>query len=518
MLRRSILVAAIPYLLLVWKFNFLSDDAFISFRYSDHFAQGLGLRYNLGVDPPVEGYTNFLWVLMIGALKMVGISEEISSRVLSVGAGLSLLFLVPWVASRRLGVKASSAGMATLFLGTFPCFAVWSTGGLATLPFAALIFGLYAFLLVPKKPSLPLVLAIASGLVLLRADGTAYATMVLVCVLLASLLEKERARVRCALLAILAVIATTAGHIIFRLSYYGDFVPHTARAKVGFSGLTLERGFDYVLSFVLTFPSIALIFVVWIFFAKRSRWNGSLPTLLFLGVCAAAVLVGGDFMCFWRFLIPALPFAALVLASALKNLGERDGGLPPLAPSILVAGCVAVSVLPAFNLHLVPESIRETVHYRWGSKQLVSEFTFWEKMNDRQESWAKLGRALAANASPEDSVVLAAIGAAGYYSGLFVFDRFGLVSPEVTALPGRAGRKTAGHEKMVSPEFFLEQKPTILEAVIVDKRNPSRTRTEINFKEPRIQRDYEVKILTLSDEFGKHRALRLIRKKKRKKS
>ena len=47
-------LAGLPlYALLVARFDFVCDDAFISFRYARHLAGGLGLRYNLGVEPPV---------------------------------------------------------------------------------------------------------------------------------------------------------------------------------------------------------------------------------------------------------------------------------------------------------------------------------------------------------------------------------------------------------------------------------------------------------------------------------
>ena len=42
---------------------FLNDDAFISFRYADHWARTGELVYNLGER--VEGYTNFLWVALL---------------------------------------------------------------------------------------------------------------------------------------------------------------------------------------------------------------------------------------------------------------------------------------------------------------------------------------------------------------------------------------------------------------------------------------------------------------------
>jgi len=56
--RDAIACAAVwvPYALLVRKFWFVTEDAFISLRYSRHWAEGHGLVFNLGEKPPVEGY------------------------------------------------------------------------------------------------------------------------------------------------------------------------------------------------------------------------------------------------------------------------------------------------------------------------------------------------------------------------------------------------------------------------------------------------------------------------------
>ena len=56
----------------VWWLRGLAEDAFISFRYGRHLAAGHGLVWNLG-GPPVEGYTNFLWVLMAAAFDALGV-------------------------------------------------------------------------------------------------------------------------------------------------------------------------------------------------------------------------------------------------------------------------------------------------------------------------------------------------------------------------------------------------------------------------------------------------------------
>ena len=44
----------------------LLDDAMVSMRYARHLVQGHGLTWNLG-DPPLEGFTNPLWTLVMAA-------------------------------------------------------------------------------------------------------------------------------------------------------------------------------------------------------------------------------------------------------------------------------------------------------------------------------------------------------------------------------------------------------------------------------------------------------------------
>ena len=41
-------------------YKFLTDDAYISFRYAANLVDGHGLVFNPGFER-VEGYTNFLW-------------------------------------------------------------------------------------------------------------------------------------------------------------------------------------------------------------------------------------------------------------------------------------------------------------------------------------------------------------------------------------------------------------------------------------------------------------------------
>jgi hypothetical protein len=54
---------------------FLTDDAFISFRYARNLSQGYGLVFNPGLER-VEGYSNFLLVLLLAGSDLLRIPPE----------------------------------------------------------------------------------------------------------------------------------------------------------------------------------------------------------------------------------------------------------------------------------------------------------------------------------------------------------------------------------------------------------------------------------------------------------
>ena len=77
----------VPWLVLLgWLASvawFITDDAFISFRYARNLLEGHGLVFNPGEY--VEGYTNFLWVLELAAIwGLLGIRPEDAAQWLSV--------------------------------------------------------------------------------------------------------------------------------------------------------------------------------------------------------------------------------------------------------------------------------------------------------------------------------------------------------------------------------------------------------------------------------------------------
>src|SRR6478672_9599209 len=85
-----LLVAAAALIAHSLVFNFVTDDAFISFVYSRNLAEHGKLVFNLG-EHPVEGYTNFLWTVLLALFMKVGLLPELMSRVLGTAFAVGTL-------------------------------------------------------------------------------------------------------------------------------------------------------------------------------------------------------------------------------------------------------------------------------------------------------------------------------------------------------------------------------------------------------------------------------------------
>src|SRR5437868_1524161 len=87
------LLVAAPLLVLHTRvFNFVTDDAYISFVYARNLARHGALVFNLGER--VEGYTNFLWTVLLAGCMKVGLGPERSSRVLGGLFSVATLWVV----------------------------------------------------------------------------------------------------------------------------------------------------------------------------------------------------------------------------------------------------------------------------------------------------------------------------------------------------------------------------------------------------------------------------------------
>src|SRR5204863_68876 len=105
-------VLLVPHALL---FDFVNDDAYISFRYARNLAEHGQLVFNVGER--VEGFTNFLWtVLLAGGIKL-GLSPVLTSRFFGIAFGVRWSYY-GWPFPNTFYVKASG-GPETWRLGLY---------------------------------------------------------------------------------------------------------------------------------------------------------------------------------------------------------------------------------------------------------------------------------------------------------------------------------------------------------------------------------------------------------------
>jgi hypothetical protein len=105
----------------------------------------------------------------------------------------------------------------------------------------------------------------------------------------------------------------------------------------------------------------------------------------------------------------------------------------------------------------------------------LSEYDFWKHENERTLEWVALGKALRRHLGRDDTLVYGSVGAVGYYSGLFIYDTFGLVNREVghrevDAEELKEQPRPPGHHKGVRRTFFAKYAPDHLWAGLSEGR------------------------------------------------
>lgn len=455
-----------PMLLVLWNAwrvrSFTIDDAYISFRYAENLANGHGLVYNLGER--VEGYTNFLWTLLLALAARLGAPTEAAAKVLGVLSACAAL--VPtYLLSRRLRPLTTIPSLAPWLLASSFLFTGYSIFGLETPLFIALILaGTELFFREEERESgVPwsgLVFALAA---LTRPEAPLF--LGLLAVWQASPHFGRRSLARAALFVI-----PVALHILWRHHYYGSFLPNTLAAKTGDFEQQLRGGRDYLQNYVghaKPIVWIALVSVA-ISIARKRREGLAIGSIVALYL-AYVLAIGGDWMPYFRFVAPAEPFLFLLVDDAIRAiLGRRERA----ATIAIAAFAVIMGISRAASLS---SAQRDTLKNTKG---------FWDDAAGRTAEW------LVKNGTPGPLAILD-IGYVGYRTGYPIIDMLGLLTPEIAKLPGGYTRKVGpGYTDALfarDPRYFLiisSQK---------DCKSPSVPGSRAAYNDPRFRRGYRLR-------------------------
>ncbi len=430
--------ALLPLAFLAWRLRFFVDDAFIAFRYAENWANGLGPVYHAG--ELVEGFSDLAWVFLLSLAARLGAPLDTSAHLLSACCTLATIALAADVLARLPISKVARYGGA-LTIGFSADLAAWTTGGLETALFTLALFGLWREL-TREGGGAFLATLFGALLVTARVEGVLWLFGVFAAVTIS-----DRARWRDSLRLIVPGLVAFLFVEAWRLYTFGEWLPNTVHAKAGLDSETLGRGLRYVASWLVVsiIPLIATALSLRALRSPAAKLALSAGILVDGGVLFA-LLSGGDWMPFFRFLAPTVPFLAVLIAAGLHGKeGKADWrwGLPLL-------GC-----LSAFGLHLLPLRARVALDFRGFRDGYETELGRLEKARRNIPTWRWIGRALKEHAREGDSIVLGAIGAIGYESGIRIHDRNGLIDPAVTRIAERVRGRSAGHERRVSRQRFL---------------------------------------------------------------
>ncbi|MEJ7732481.1 MAG: hypothetical protein WKG00_25160 [Polyangiaceae bacterium] len=432
--------------------TFTVESAFIGFRYADNLAAGQGLVFNAGER--VEGYSNFLWTLLLGVLSALGADLEPASKIVGGLCACAALWVL-WLLSRRLQP-----------FGAFPSVATWLTA-------SSFAFGGYA-VFGTEAPLLALLTLAGAERFAREVDaeiagearllpwsgvllGLACLTRMEAVVLFAALVSASgrRAVGRPGLLRLAAFFAPVAAHQIWRIAYYGALLPNTALATTGDARAQLRGGRDYLDNYQqhvggvlwLALSAVAMAAMRLARALDPSHLGGAAPAppssrralaasedawraSFALALCAWVIvygtwllLIGGDGMPFFRRIAPIEPFVFLLVDQVVRTLVARRDRV------INVALILVGSWTCWYRANTFRDSHRNLVR---------TDKAFWEESAGRAAAWLR-------TAEP-GPVAIADIGEVGYRTRLPIVDMLGVVTPAIARLPG-------GYTTKVGPGF-----------------------------------------------------------------
>ena len=208
------------------------EDAAISFVYADNLAHGHGLVAVPGGER-VEGYSNFLWVLLLAGFEVVGVSSFSAAKGCTLALTIGSLPLSLYIANDALRKRNSSmALLAPVFLATNAQMAIWSASGLENALFVFLLMAAIARTLHERRVEVwPWSAALFFGLWLTRPEGILYAALGGFWTLVFALADKRGLGIVGRWL--ITFFGPAAVYHTLRYRYFAWVFPNTYYAKLG---------------------------------------------------------------------------------------------------------------------------------------------------------------------------------------------------------------------------------------------------------------------------------------------
>jgi arabinofuranosyltransferase len=463
--------------------NFTQDDAFISYRYVKNLINGHGLVFNPGER--VEGYTNFLWIIILSIFAKFGLDIMVVSKILGIGSGCMALFLLYKISAllfqtnNRWANSAKGENQMVYTKGTvsipqgwffplFPsfllasnsAFAYWSISGLETAFFVmAVLLSVYFYLINHR-----LVIVFTALSTLIRPEGV----LIFVIILLHQLFTRKD-KLKDSLFFLAGFVALLLPFFIFKILYYKDILPNSFYAKTGFSLEYIKSGLEYFWLFSRHYALWGILYLLPLLFYKNWDEKEKLFLLFIYIYTFYVILIGGDVLMVHRFFLPVLPFLYLFYALSIGKFflmfKKRSFG-------------TLTSVLLIFLLSAVTFLFPHT----WIKEVRRNELGLVEKM----EFFAK---SLSEYYGSDFSIAASTIGALSYYLDAKVIDMLGLTDKYISRHPEKIpGIVSSWKERKFNIQYLLSLDPDFI--LFSTERKPSAPAERALFLNSKFRENY----------------------------
>lgn len=433
---------------------FVTDDAYISFRYGYNLASGHGLTFNLG-HSPVEGYSNFSFVILSAIFIKMGLDPVFMIRLICIISAIACIPVLH-VFCRQMGVSRVPSFSISILFSLSSSFAYWAVSGMETAFYTLILtMGIFLFIQDTRKTN------IAGTFLFVVASLTRPEAPVFWCVL-AFLKICQRVKRGWCLKDILKHDCTWAvlflslygGYFLLRFLYFGVLLPN----PVYFKALPLlvdgriEKHTTFglmSLHFLVAWSPFHILVLLSLFSPSEKKVS------LFLIVFVALVLFANTLVTigyFDRFFLPLVP--CLLVSSAL-GLNYIWATKRPLV--VIISCCILVSLVfwQLFNPLVNPIEIAQRARRYKAGKTHIRK-SIGEYLNEKYEN--------------NGCIVIGDIGLVGYVFKNTVYDLCGLTSYEYTLKYKKDMSKYA--------DYLLSKNPDAIVICAIEEGNIIRARHE----------------------------------------
>jgi hypothetical protein len=446
------LVLFLVRLLTVWPATV--DDAFITFRYASNLAHFGAPVWNLGEPRPTEGYTSFLWMVLMAIPHLFHFGAVVFSKVVGVACTFATILVsarLAWelCSSADPFIRRLTAVLVVPILVASPATAVHAVSGMETALFTFLATALLltAILLLRTRASSPpswrrvnLFFVLGLLLALTRPEG-----VVMVLATAATLVLSRHASVlppapshrrRLLLRGLCLFVLPAAAFLLWRISYYHHLFPLSFYVKVAAPSTRWHfDGARELLRFLRELFVAQPLFGLSLVLGAVKVWRTATPALVAVLAHVLFFAVPKPIMAFeWRFLFPALPFFAGLSAVGLGTLVEwLSDRIRSRTASALAFRRAAV----AFGIAMAAVMLQISACSSGSTRRLADFAAYGRAMRSAHIALGKALRRLGGEDPGRHSLATGEAGAIPYYSGWRTVDIFGLNDVQIATSHNR---------------------------------------------------------------------------------